>query len=135
MRMGDSTAKETTTTRAIRNATFSSRVTGGKVIRQGTRHVTNRLATALRLTATTLLRSQSYFGAQYRRLRGKLGARKVSTSMPHKLARFVYRLRKRTRLCRRGEHYWRSATSRTTGASAPAASREVGLQLVGPYVA
>ena len=71
-----------------------NRITGGKVIRKGTRHVVNRAATALRLAATTLLRSQSYLGAQYRRLRGKLGAPKAITAMAHKLARLVYRLLK-----------------------------------------
>ncbi len=64
------------------------------MIRKGTRHVINRAATALRLAATTLLRSQSYLGAQYRRLRGKLGAPKAITAMAHKLARLVYRLLK-----------------------------------------
>ena len=71
-----------------------NRITGGKVIRKGTRHVINRAATALRLAATTLLRSQSYLGAQYRRLRGKLGAPKAITAMAHKLARLVYRMLK-----------------------------------------
>ena len=52
----------------------------------------NRAATALRIGATTLLRSQSYLGAQYRRFRGKLGAPKAITVMAHKLARLVYRL-------------------------------------------
>ena len=69
-----------------------NRITGGRVIRKGTRHVINRAATALRLAATTLLRSQSYLGAQYRRLRGKLGAPKAITAMAHKLARLVYRM-------------------------------------------
>jgi len=71
-----------------------NRITGGKVIRKGTRHVINRAATALRLAATTLLRSQSYLGAQYRRLRGRLGAPKAITAMAHKLARLVYRMLK-----------------------------------------
>ena len=52
----------------------------------------NRAATALRLAATTLLRSQSYLGAQYRRLRARLGAPKAITAMAHKLARLVYRM-------------------------------------------
>ena len=69
-----------------------NRITGGKVIRRGTRHVVNRAATALRIAATTLLRSQSYLGAQYRRLRGKLGAPKAITAMAHKLAVLVYRM-------------------------------------------
>jgi hypothetical protein len=36
---------------------------------RGTRHVVNRAATALRIAATTLLRSPTYLGAQHRRLR------------------------------------------------------------------
>jgi transposase len=71
-----------------------NRITGGKVLRRRTRHVINRAATALRLAATTLLRSQSYLGAQYRRLRAKLGAPKAITAMAHKLARLVYRMLK-----------------------------------------
>jgi transposase len=69
-----------------------NRITGGKVIRRGTRQVINRAATALRLSATTLLRSQSYLGAQYRRFRSKLGAPKAITAMAHKLAVLVYRM-------------------------------------------
>jgi transposase len=69
-----------------------NRITGGKVIRRGTRRVVNRAATALRIAATTLLRSQSYLGAQYRRFRGKLGAPKAITAMAHKLAVLVYRM-------------------------------------------
>jgi len=69
-----------------------NRITGGKVIRRGTRPVTNRASTALRIAATTLLRSQSYLGAQYRRLRSKLGAPKAITAMAHKLAVLAYRM-------------------------------------------
>ena len=54
----------------------------------------NRAATALRLGASTLLRSQTYLGAQYRRLRTKLGAPKAITAMAHRLARLVYRMLK-----------------------------------------
>ena len=71
-----------------------NRISGDRVLRKGTRHVVNRAATALRLAATTLLRSQSYLGAQYRRLRSKLGAPKAITAMAHKLARLVYRMLK-----------------------------------------
>jgi transposase len=71
-----------------------NRISGNKVLRKGTRHVVNRAATALRLAATTLLRSQTYLGAQYRRLRGTLGAPKAITAMAHKLARLGYRMLK-----------------------------------------
>ena len=71
-----------------------NRISGDKVLSRGTRHVVNRAATALRIAATTLLRSRSYLGAQYRRLRSKLGAPKAITAMAHRLARLVYRMLK-----------------------------------------
>ncbi len=71
-----------------------NRISGDKVLGRGTRHVLNRVATALRLGASTLLRSQTYLGAQYRRLRSKLGAPKAITAMAHQLARLVYRMLK-----------------------------------------
>jgi hypothetical protein len=45
------------------------------------------------MAATTLLRNRSYMGAQYRRLRTKLGAPKAITTMAQ-LARLVYRMLK-----------------------------------------
>lgn len=54
----------------------------------------NRAATALRLAAWSLIRSQSALGANFRRLRSKLGAPKAVTAMAHKLARLVYRMLK-----------------------------------------
>jgi len=56
--------------------------------------VVNRAATALRMGASMLLRSQTYLGAPYRRLRSKLGALKAITTMAHRLARLVYRMLK-----------------------------------------
>src|SRR5882762_2949150 len=76
-----------------------NRISGDKVLSRGTRHVLNRAANALRLGASTLLRSQTYLGAQYRRLRSKLGAPKAITAMAHRLARLVYRMLKH------GQHY------------------------------
>ena len=71
-----------------------NRISGGKVLKRGTRQVTNRAATALQLAAWSLLRSQSALGANSRRLRRKLGAPKAITAMAHKLARIVYRMLK-----------------------------------------
>jgi hypothetical protein len=67
---------------------------GDKVLKRGTRRVVNRAATALRIAAVTLMRSRTYLGAQYRRLRTKLGAPKAITAMAHRLARLVYRMLK-----------------------------------------
>ncbi len=71
-----------------------NRITGDKVRSRGTRRVVNRAATALRQAANTLIRSRSYLGAQYRRLRSKLGAPKAITAMAHRLARLAYRMLK-----------------------------------------
>src|SRR4051794_20358710 len=71
-----------------------NRISGDKVPSRGTRRVTNRAATALRIAASTLIRSKTYLGAQYRRLRTKLGAPKAITAMAHRLARLVYRMLK-----------------------------------------
>ena len=71
-----------------------NRISGGKVLKRGTRHVVNRAATALRMAAWSLFRSQSALGANFRRLRRKLGAPKAVTAMAHKLARLVYRMLK-----------------------------------------
>jgi transposase len=64
---------------------------GGRIMKRRTRKVVNRAA-AFRNAAVTLLRSQSYLGAQYRRLRTRLGAPKTITAMARKLACLFYRL-------------------------------------------
>src|SRR5215471_403265 len=71
-----------------------NRISGGKVLKRGTRQVVNRASTALRLAAWGLLRSQSALGAKFRRLRSRLGAPKAITAMAHLLARLIYRMLK-----------------------------------------
>jgi transposase len=67
-------------------------LSGGKVLNRRTRKVVSRLATALRMAATTLRQSDSYLGAQFRRFRTRLGAPKAITAMGAKLARLIYRM-------------------------------------------
>ena len=64
--------------------------TGGKVKSSKTRKGKNRAATALRLAAWALMRSQSYLGAYLRRQRSRMGAPKAITATAHKLARIIY---------------------------------------------
>ena len=71
-----------------------NQISGDKVLGRGTRRVVSRVATALRMAAITLMRSRTYLGAQYRRLRTRLGAPKAITAMAHRLARLVYRMLK-----------------------------------------
>jgi len=69
-----------------------NRITGGKVLSTRTRKVNHPLATAFRLAAQTLHRSQSALGDFYRRMRYRLAPAKAITAVAHKLARIIYRL-------------------------------------------
>jgi hypothetical protein len=67
---------------------------GGRVLKHRTPKVVNRTKTAFRQAASTHHRKPqlSYLGAQYRRLRTRLGAPKAITAMARKLACLFYRL-------------------------------------------
>jgi transposase len=67
-------------------------ISGGKVLKRGTRDVKNRAATVFRLAAQSLHRDDSALGRFYRRMRSKLGAPKAITATAHKLARIYYHL-------------------------------------------
>ena len=72
----------------------NNKISGGKVVGREKRKTKNRAGVALRLAAGTLLESETYLGAQYRRLRTKLGAPKARKAMANKLARIAYRMLK-----------------------------------------
>ncbi len=72
----------------------NNEITGGKVIRRGTRKVVNRVANALRMCAQSLLNSKSALGAYARRMRSKRDSRIAITATAHKLARMIYRMLK-----------------------------------------
>lgn len=70
------------------------RVSGGKVVSRGTKPCANRVATALRLAASCLQRSQRALGAFFRRMKARLGTPKAITATAHKLARVLYAMLK-----------------------------------------
>jgi transposase len=67
-------------------------ISGGKVLKQGTLKVKNRVAAALRIAANTLLRSDSYLGARFRSLQTRRGAPKAIKAMARYLACLIYRM-------------------------------------------
>jgi len=71
-----------------------NKISGGKVIGKEKRKKGQRAGLALQQAATSLLQSDSYLGAQYRRLRTKLGAPPAKKAMANKLARIIYRMLK-----------------------------------------
>lgn len=85
----------------------NNKITGGRVKSSGTKKVTNRVATALRIAAMSLQRSQTALGAFYRRMRARRGAPKAITATAHKLAKIVYRLLKHGQeYVERGQQYY-----------------------------
>ena len=69
-----------------------NRISGDRIIGKGRLPTNNRASIALRMAATTLRQSRTYLGAQFRRLRTKLGAPVAIKAMAAKLARLVYRM-------------------------------------------
>src|SRR5215471_15053312 len=64
-----------------------NKISGGKIIGKGRMPTNNRATTVLRMAASTLLTSESYLGAQFRRLRTRLGPPVATKAMAAKLAR------------------------------------------------
>ena len=69
-----------------------NRISGDKIIGQGRLPTNNRATIALKMAASTLRTNQTYLGAQFRRLRTKLGAPVAIKAMAAKLARLLYRM-------------------------------------------
>lgn len=67
-------------------------ISGGKVLRRGTRRATSRVRVALRMAAQSLHSDQSVLGDRYRRMRAKLGGAEAITVMAHTLARILWHL-------------------------------------------
>lgn len=106
-------------------------VSGGKVIRQLHYKVHNRAANALRMGASSLLRSQSYLGARYRHLRTRLGAPKAVKAMARYLACLVYRMLTKGEawVDRGAQHFQRKRAERDLAALQRKAAT-LGMQLV-----
>jgi transposase len=68
-----------------------NKISGDKIIGKGRLPTNNRVSLALKMAASTLRLSDTYLGAQFRRLRTKLGAPVAIKAMAAKLARLVYR--------------------------------------------
>jgi transposase len=109
---------------------------GGKILNRRTRKVVNRATVAFRNAALTLLRSQSYLGAQYRRLRTRLGAPKAITAMARKLACLFYRLIKHgQQYVDKGTEYYEARYREQQIQSLAKRAQKLGLQLIIPKTA
>lgn len=69
-----------------------NRVSGGKRLGGKSKRTGNYAASALRMAASTLHRSDSALGAFFRRLKSRLGAPKATTATAHKLGIIIFEM-------------------------------------------
>jgi hypothetical protein len=69
-------------------------ISGGKILRNHTLKTDNRAGQAFRQAAACVIRSDSAFGAFYRRKKAQLGPMQALVATAHKIARAVYHLLK-----------------------------------------
>jgi transposase len=111
----------------------TNETSGGKVLKRRTPKVVNRAKVAFRQAASTLLKSKSYLGAQYRRLRTRLGAPKAITAMARKLACLFYRLLTRGQsYVDRGAAYYESRHREQQIRSIMKRASQLGLKVLPP---
>ena len=67
-----------------------NRISGGRLLKAGTRKVTNRISNILRMAANALSREQGRMGEYVRRYKGRLGKAEGIVVGAHKLARIIW---------------------------------------------
>jgi transposase len=104
---------------------------GHRVLSSRSRRTTNRAATALRLAAQSLLKSECELGAFGRSLRARIGAEKAITAVACKLARRIYMSLQTGRpFLDRGAVYHDEQHAKRTLDSLRKRAKRLGLQLV-----
>jgi transposase len=113
-----------------------NRISGEKVIGKGRLATTNRLTVALKIAAHSLRQSDTYLGAQFRRLRSRLGAPVAIKAMAARLARLVYRmLRYGMKYVDRGAEFYEQQHRQRQILFLKRKALSLGLQIVEPMVA
>lgn len=67
-----------------------TRISGGRRLSSHTSHSTNKAATILRMSASSLYRNNSVFGAHLRKMKARMGPVEAITATAHKMARTIY---------------------------------------------
>lgn len=111
----------------------TNETSGGKVLNRRTPKVINRAKVAFRQAASSWIRSQSYLGAQYRRLRTRLGAPKAITAMARKLSCLFYRLLTRgQQYVDKGAEFYEAKHRQQMIRSVLQRAHQLGLQVIQP---
>jgi len=108
-----------------------NRISGDKVIGKGRLRTNNPLTNAFKLAASTLHASDTYLGAQFRRLRARLDAPVAIKAMAAKLARLVYRmLRYGMRFVDQGAQYYEETHRQRQIRALKRKAGQLGFQLI-----
>ena len=67
-----------------------TRISGGRRLSSHRTHNTNKAATTLRMSASSLYRNNSVLGAHLRRMKARMGPIEAITATAHKMARTIY---------------------------------------------
>jgi len=106
-------------------------ITGGKVIKSGTKKSQNRAAKTLRLAARSLSHSDSYLGAFFRRIKARSDAPTAITATAHKLARIIYAmLKNQTEYRDPGEGHYEERARQRAIKSLERKAKKLGLKVV-----
>jgi transposase len=113
-----------------------NRISGERVIGKGRLPTNNRLTLAFKIAASTLRQSDTYLGAQFRRLRTRLGAPVAIKAMAARLARLVYRmLRHGMEYVDRGAEFYEQQHRRRQIVSLKQKAAALGLEITEPAAA
>lgn len=113
-----------------------NKISGERVIGKGRLPTNNRLTMALKMAASTLRQSDTYLGAQFRRLRTRLGAPVAIKAMAAKLARLVYRmLRYGMEYVDRGAEFYEQQHRQRQILSLKQKASALGLEIIEPAAA
>ena len=113
-----------------------NKISGGKVIGKGRTPTNNRATTVLRMAASTLRESDSYLGAQFRRLRTRLGPPVAAKAMAAKLARLIYRmLRYGMKYVNQGAEFYEAQHRKQQVIHLKRKAAQLGLQIIEPAAA
>lgn len=113
-----------------------NRISGERVIGKGHLPTNNRLTIAFKMAASALRQSNTYLGAQFRRLRTRLGAPVAIKAMAARLARLVYRmLRYGMEYVDRGADFYEQQHRRRQIVSLKQKAAALGLEIVEPAAA
>src|SRR6266478_9048623 len=108
-----------------------NRVSGDKVIGKRRLPINNRLSVAFKTAASTLRQSITYLGAQFRRLKTRLGPPIAIKAMAARLARLVYRMmRYGMRFVDRGAEFYETQHRRRQINSLKRKAANLGLKII-----